>query len=431
LLSILASDTAIYEDKDVSGYGLNFSWRSLGGEPGRVTVERAVVYLPKDRVRAFSRRELTQNHLLAEAVIFAGQESGPMNLVSYRAQNSQPDFRPAIQDETLAVTAVERQDPRPQAKERKAALVKDNNKPAPDTPAAPAPPSASEKKPPVSKPASAAVSESGALAVKPPAKMAAEAQVTSAVRSQPQPSKAPQPTAYPVPGIVDAKPLEGQTAAAPSKPVPGAQPNKTEPVSAMSKKPPTEPFVASAAPPAQREKISEVNVKREKAVSASQPIEGGGTKTAIKAEAAEKIAQTDVPRPQMPLAAAKAASEQIALVQKKPAETAADSKTAPGSRTALLGYVIQVVFEDKSDAQRWAETITRRGHAVSLTETGGASFRLRLGNFLLREEAERQLRALKEEGLTGIILNLPQAYHPDTGKTATIVKPADAVPAGH
>jgi hypothetical protein len=530
LLSILSSDTAIYEDRDVSGYGLNFSWRSLGGEPGRVTVERAVVYLPKDRVRAFLRRELTQNHLLAEAVIFAGQESGPMSLVSYRAQNAQPDFRPPIQDETLAVAAVQRQDPEPQTKKPKATPFKDDHKPPLDKPAAQPPPIASEKKPPVSKPASAHGSESGALAVKPPAKMAAEAQAASAERSQPQPPKAPQPTASAIPGIVDVKPLEGQTAVAVNKPGPGAQPNKTEPVSTVSnkspaaqpltmaserkppvsqpsaahgsepgagvakppaktaaeaqrnaavqsqpqsakepqrkaapppppvadtkpvesqtapaaskavpasqpnkaetvstvsKKPPTAQSVASAAPPAQREKISEVNVKQEKAASAGKPIEGGGTKTAMKAEAAEKIAQTDPPRPQTQLAAPKAASEQLALVQKKPAETAANSKTAAGSRTALLGYVIQVVFDDKSDAQRWAEAIARRGHAVSLTETGGASFRLRLGNFPLREEAERQLRALKEEGLTGVILNLPQAYHPDAGKTATIVKPTD------
>jgi hypothetical protein len=36
--------------------------------------------------------------------------------------------------------------------------------------------------------------------------------------------------------------------------------------------------------------------------------------------------------------------------------------------------------------------------------------RLRIGNFTGREEAERQLQALRKDGLKGIVLNLPQAY---------------------
>jgi hypothetical protein len=36
-----------------------------------------------------------------------------------------------------------------------------------------------------------------------------------------------------------------------------------------------------------------------------------------------------------------------------------------------------------------------------------------VGNFALREEADRQLRSLRQDGLSGIVINLPQAYHPD------------------
>jgi hypothetical protein len=375
------------------------------------------------------RRELTQNHLLADAVIFAGQESGPMTLVSYRAQNAQPDIRPPIQDETLTAAAAERRSAEPQAQEPKAALVKENNERALDASVAQPLAIAPEKKPSVSKPAAPPISEAGALAAKPAARIAAEAQAAPAVRAHPQPPKAPQPNPSPVPGAPDAKPLEGQTAGAGSKAAPGGQPNKTEAVAAVSNKPPTARSVASAATPTQKEKVPEANAQQEKALSVSKPIGNGANKAAMKTEAAEKSVQPDARRPQTQLAA-KAASEELAVIQKKGAETAADGKTAAGSRTAaLLGYVIQIVFENKSNAQRWAETIARRGHAVSLTETEGASFRLRLGNFVLREEAERQLRALKEEGLAGIILNLPQAYHPDAGKTATVVKPADAAPA--
>jgi cell division septation protein DedD len=86
---------------------------------------------------------------------------------------------------------------------------------------------------------------------------------------------------------------------------------------------------------------------------------------------------------------------------------AAPSKT-------LSGYIIQLAFVDKAEARRWAETIERRGYSVSVTEAGGTgSVRVRVGNFSVREEADRQLASMKQEGLTGIVINLPQAYRPD------------------
>jgi hypothetical protein len=41
----------------------------------------------------------------------------------------------------------------------------------------------------------------------------------------------------------------------------------------------------------------------------------------------------------------------------------------------------------------------------------------------MRDEAERQLRTLREQGLSGIIINLPQAYRPD-------VRPSEAEAGG-
>jgi hypothetical protein len=38
--------------------------------------------------------------------------------------------------------------------------------------------------------------------------------------------------------------------------------------------------------------------------------------------------------------------------------------------------------------------------------------RVRIGNFTGREEAERQLQALRQDGLKGMVLNLPRAYRP-------------------
>src|ERR1043166_935133 len=104
LLSILASDTEIYQEPEVAGYGLNLSWRKVVRDSGapRVVLERAITYLPKPRVRGFLRHDINQNELLRYAVIFAVEEDGPMSLVSYRPPDPKADFRSPIQEETLS-----------------------------------------------------------------------------------------------------------------------------------------------------------------------------------------------------------------------------------------------------------------------------------------------------------------------------------------
>jgi len=90
-------------------------------------------------------------------------------------------------------------------------------------------------------------------------------------------------------------------------------------------------------------------------------------------------------------------------------------ETKPAVRAAkpLEGFVIQIAFNDKDQAQRWAETMERRGYTVSITEAGTeGALRVRLGNFAVRDEAERQLRTFKQEGMNGIIINLPQGFRP-------------------
>jgi cell division septation protein DedD len=81
---------------------------------------------------------------------------------------------------------------------------------------------------------------------------------------------------------------------------------------------------------------------------------------------------------------------------------------------ALEGYIIQIAFNDRSEARRWGDIFQQRGYAVSTTESGTAeSLRVRIGNFSLRDDAERELKSIRKDGLTGIILNLPQAYRPE------------------
>ena len=109
LLAILAGDTQIYQDKELSGYGLNLTWRHVTPEaPGnRVSMARAIVYFDKERVSSFLRKETGQSELLSDAVIFAMEEDGQLNLVSYQPRETKADFRPAIREDNLVAGATE------------------------------------------------------------------------------------------------------------------------------------------------------------------------------------------------------------------------------------------------------------------------------------------------------------------------------------
>jgi len=119
--------------------------------------------------------------------------------------------------------------------------------------------------------------------------------------------------------------------------------------------------------------------------------------------------------PVEPKAIEKPAGEQLALVRKNPIEMMPENKALiqPPPK-ALEGFIIQLAFQDKDKAQHWAESMQRRGYAVSITEAGvDGALRVRLGNFALRDDAERQLRSFKQDGINGIIINLPQAFRPE------------------
>src|SRR5574341_156638 len=110
LLEILTADSDIFQDREMSGYGLNFSWRNVVGGPSgkRVALERAILYFPKEQVGTFLSQGLDQNALLANAVIFAVEEDGPLKLVSYRPESAKPDVRPLIQEDNLASSTTKR-----------------------------------------------------------------------------------------------------------------------------------------------------------------------------------------------------------------------------------------------------------------------------------------------------------------------------------
>jgi cell division protein FtsN len=168
---------------------------------------------------------------------------------------------------------------------------------------------------------------------------------------------------------------------APAKPViqPSPEPAKPAPAAELPKGPP--------APEMARKETRPVEIKP------SAPVAAAEEKTAAEKSASGQVALLSKPRDP--------------VIEKKPA-------VLPSIPKALEGFIIQLAFKDKDKARNWAEAMQRRGFAVSLTEAGAeGALRVRLGNFSAREDAERQLRSFKQDGLTGIIINLPQAYRPE------------------
>ena len=530
LLAMLSSDANVYQDKELSGYGLNLAWRNVATEAtgSRVVMEQAIVYFPKERVRSFLRQEFNQNELLSDAVIFAVEEDGPLQLVSYRPQEIRPDFRPAIREDNLAAAkpalAPPLKEPIQRVEEKIDNTKMDSSKieesappPVPKPIAVEAPtkakvPVVAEPKSVVAAPKPApspAAQVAKAKPVPPPAteqlaaKESAEVigktnrpsvESQQEVRREPTQSAAPAPdAAVNEPAPVEAKPREpiasavaaARTTALAEKAVETALPVPAAKIPAAANSAPVpskakvEPAIITpkpeSPPPARKiavepPKKQSIEVKPlEPTVSPAQPVIVASTpkpaetsspefrpaavttqaepsptvvkppveipeptpavrvpepaKSAPLANAAKVEPAVVAPRPAAPVvvpvpretAGEKTGAEQIALLKNKPIEALPASKplVRPAPR-ALEGFIVQLAFNDKEKAQRWAEGMEKRGYAVSITEAGTeGALRVRLGNFAQRDEAERQLRSFKQEGLNGIIINLPQGFRPE------------------
>jgi len=333
LLGILAGDPAIDKELEVSGYGLNFSWRNVGSKEGAsgVFLERAVVYFPKEKIRAFLRQQINPNDLLGGATIFAAEQDGPMNLVSYRAQGTISTVRSSAEQPAIA-------EPHPGAGASLQPLI-------------------------VETPLSAQESEPSS-------------------RQQPGTKDRAAPMRPQTETVVKDKTAVASAAAAEQK-LPS---------------PATKPAAADTAPVKQaaEKKITE------KAVIGKTEAKAPEAKIAPAAKTEPKDSQ-------------KIAAEQVASARVKQTDPAPEKKTfARPVAKNLEGFVIQLAFTEANAAQSWAKTLEQRGYTTSITEAGvEGSFRVRVGNFALREEADRQLRSLRQDGLSGIVINLPQAYRPE------------------
>jgi cell division protein FtsN len=364
LLSILASDSEIYQEKEVSGYGLNLSWRNLVSDAGsRISLERATLYFPKAKVRSFVRGELNQNSFLSEAVIFAVIDDGPMKLVSYQPQELKSDSRRPIEEEPLvAGRTTAKLEPQ---SEKTASL------------------SAVTKRPVVAKePENSSVQSLSLRKDK-----VAESQVPFLLGEK----------------FEDSNERAGTTAKLTEVPteLSSKETLQTRDLPVIH----TKEVVVGKQESVRRETVS---TSLEQKQTESEYVTSPGDLASLPVVPATATI-TDGPKV-------------VSLKEQSPLEskpTKASSGGQPATK-ALQGFVIQLAFGETRDARLWAETLERRGFAVSLTEASGSgSVRVRIGNFVDREEAERQLQALRRDGLKGIVLNLPHAYRPEvhTGNT--------------
>jgi cell division protein FtsN len=364
LLSILASDSEIYQEKEVNGYGLNLSWRNLVSDTAgpRISLERTTLYFAKARVRSFLRGELSQSTFLGEAVIFAVIDDGPMKLVSYRPQELKPDSRRPIEEEPLIAGRITAKH---EAQSEKAATLA-----------------------PVTK-RSIVAKEQGKSSV----------QSVSLLKDKPAELKALPALSEKLEDSNEADPAAGRLTEAPL----------------ASSAPLTETSQTKELPVIQTQEV--VVAKRESAHrdTNSPSLEHKKTESEFDASTGDLASLPVSPAIPSITNAPKVVSlkEQLKeqVLESKPAKTAEGEQSVT---KVLQGFVIQLAFAEMHDARLWAATLERRGFAVSLTEAGGSgSVRVRIGNFTGREEAERQLQVLRREGLKGSVLNLPQAYRPE------------------
>jgi cell division protein FtsN len=379
LLSILVSDADIYQEKEVNGYGLNLSWRNFLSDAAgpKISLERAVLYFSKAKARSFLRGDLTQSALLGEAIMFAELDDGPMKLVSYRPRQLKPDSRAPIQEEVLragraaAHPAAQSEEPIFLAPAAKPAIVEKEAK-----------------------------SSTEVLSLS--SEMLAETMV------EPEFSVKPEQGNELAPLGDNPKEITVGSPQAMKRPEPGRLPVAQTKEAIVKKQDSIDRAATLASPEQKRSASQQVVLKSEPALPGTilaPPLANAPTETKSLGEQWK---------------------EQDSLASRSAKPPTKEELMARSSPQVLQGFVIQVAFGEMRDARRWAEILERRGFAVSLTEAGNSgSVRVRIGNFAGREEAERQLQALRQDGLKGILVNLPQAYRPQVQSAPTEPEPGD------
>jgi cell division septation protein DedD len=265
---------------------------------------------------------------------------------------------------------------------------------------------------------SAEPAKAASAVVKAPTAIAAEKGIAQEAKAQTKPAEQPRAKSEPAvtQPLVPAPAVNSAPANAPAKEIKSAEAVKVAP---EIKAPPVitaRKEVADEKKPQTKAAAEAIAMAKPTpapiAVAPAPPMPSSAKTETSPASAATNTLAT----PAENKSAEKSADEQLALVRKTPIEMVPENKalSRPPTHKALEGFIIQLAFQDKEKARNWAENMERRGYAVSITEAGtGGALRVRLGNFAVRDDAERQLRTFKQEGISGIIINLPQAFRPE------------------
>jgi DedD protein len=198
-----------------------------------------------------------------------------------------------------------------------------------------------------------------------------------------------------------------------TKPLPKAEDKaavaKTEPKSESTANPAAPPAPVSATPAASDASVAKKALAEESRPITSAPAPAASATTNAKSAPKEVIAET---RPATPVETKPAAEEsKAAPVEPKP--TAAEAKpataTAPASAVPAKseGFVVQLAaFADDKGANSLANKLKRAGYAAfveSVQTSRGTLWRVRVGGYATRPEADAARVKLKGEGFSGIV----------------------------
>jgi hypothetical protein len=206
---------------------------------------------------------------------------------------------------------------------------------------------------------------------------------------------------------------------------PGKQPLKNSLEAARAEaKPPTGARIEIKPLPRAEEKAARIERKSpSEQVVPVEPVKKPG-RTPIEAEAQQSAEPKREVKAQ-PVESRKTQEAPVSSAQTKPAleeqtstreaaregeERLALAKKTPGLEQGAEGYVIQIMFPQKAEAERWSSLLDKQGYSVALTSVGPeATVRLRVGAFPSWVQAKSHLQQLERQGLkNGVVLQLIQ-----------------------
>jgi cell division protein FtsN len=378
LLSILTRDSEIYNDSEVAGYGLNFSWRNTSQSPSgpRVTLERAVIYVAKADIRKFLSRQVGPNDILGGSVIFALQEEGPARLVSYLSQTASAAAQLMPQKESAAKAVEAKPDVNPKIQEQDLPPQKKDEKRSP-LPIAKVPVQEQLKR------------QDEARKQEEAAKRAEQAKQEEEARRRVEETKRQEAVRR-----ADAAKL--------------AEIARQEDLKRQEESKKREEESKRAAEEARLKKEAK---HREDLQRAEVSVKKEAEHLALKTKEEPSPFRSPLIKDSSRQTGVKGPAQKEANIGKPETSTAMLKPSLPPSTPSVAPkhtgstYVVQFSFAGKDEAQRWFDRLRKEGYSTSMSIAGeGESVRLRVGNFPSHGEASRVLGKLRGEGIKGIVV---------------------------